>query len=71
MLDFFGKSINILAIYLNISEWLLSANFNKTLVLIISLMAIVYWAMKIYDQYIVTRKFKRDSKKDGYSKEDI
>jgi hypothetical protein len=71
MLDFFGKSINILAIYLNISEWLLSANFNKTLVLIISLMAIVYWAMKIYDQYIVTRKFKRNSKKDGYSKEDI
>jgi hypothetical protein len=71
MIDFFGKSINILAIYLNVSEWLLSANFNKTLVLIISLMAIVYWAMKIYDQYIVTRKFKRDSKKDGYSKEDI
>jgi hypothetical protein len=63
MIDFFGKSINILAIYLNVSEWLLSANFNKTLVLVISLLAIIWWAMKIYQTYIETKKFKKENER--------
>jgi len=65
MLDFFGKSLNLLAIYLNISEWLLSANFNKTLVLVISLLAIIWWAMKIYQTYIETKRFKLKNRKDN------
>jgi len=65
MIDFFGKSFNLLAIYLNISEWLLSANFNKTLVLVISLLAIIWWAMKIYQTYIETKRFKLKNRKDN------
>jgi len=65
MLDFFGKSFNFLAIYMNISGWLLSVHFNRLLVLVISLLAIIWWAMKIYQTYIETKRFKLKNRKDN------
>ena len=56
-----GIFLNVPALTLNIKSWLLQENVNLLLTLFISLLAIVWWAMKIYDQYLVTKKRKAEN----------
>ncbi|WP_289054150.1 hypothetical protein [Carboxylicivirga marina] len=56
--NIWGGTFNLGAIMLNISEMFSSTHINKTLTLIISCLAIIWWCMKIYDQYITTRAKK-------------
>lgn len=58
LVNFFGKSGTAAAILLNIKSWLFSENSALVLTFAISLLVIIYWCMKIYDQYLVTRKRK-------------
>lgn len=54
-----GIKLNIGAFYLNIREWLFHADFNKAITLLISILAIIWWLMKIYDQYDITNRRKK------------
>lgn len=58
--------VNFGAIYLNLKEWLFDMNVNQGLTYMISLLAIVWWFMKLYDQYVTTKhkkeKWKREVK---------
>jgi len=56
--NFFGKGGTAVAIILNIKAWLFSEPGTIALTVIISLLVIIYWVMKIYDQYLVTKKRK-------------
>lgn len=58
--DFFGKGSTLMAFIMNVSEWMFSANFNMVLTLLISVLAILYWIMKIYDQYLITKNRKNN-----------
>lgn len=59
LFNFVGINLNIGALFLNIQEWLYNADINKAITLFISFLAIAWWLMKIYDQYLITRKRKR------------
>lgn len=61
--NLFGIGSNATALYLNLCEWLFSVGMNKLLTLVISLLAIIWWLMKMYDQYLITRKRKKDNLK--------
>jgi hypothetical protein len=59
LFNLFGISSNATALYLNIGEWLFSVSANKWLTIVISVLAIIWWLMKMYDQYLITRKRKK------------
>jgi hypothetical protein len=59
LFNLFGIGSNATALYLNINEWLYSVEINKWLTIVISLLAIVWWLMKMYDQYLITRNRKK------------
>jgi len=59
--NFVGVFLTIPSIIFNIENWILSANINFVLTVIISLLAIVWWVMKIYDQYLTT-KIRKEKK---------
>ena len=56
--NFWGGTFNLGAILLNMSDLLTSKHINMWLTLVISILAIVWWCMKIYDQYISTKQKK-------------
>ncbi len=60
--NFVGIPVNIGAISFNLGEWLSDVHFNAILTLFISILAIVWWCMKIYDQFITTRNRKLEQK---------
>lgn len=60
LLTFLGWSSTVTAFFLNISGWLFSANVNQILTLILSFLSIIFIAMKMYDQYLITKKRKQD-----------
>ncbi len=53
--NLFGSGSTAAAIYMNIQEWLFQMNVNQVLTYIISLLAIIYWIMKIIGQYKKTK----------------
>ena len=55
-----GVILNVPAFMLNIKAWLFSVNLNEVVTITISLLAIIWWCMKIYDQYLTTKKKKED-----------
>ena len=55
-----GLTLNVPAIWLNVVEFTSTINVNKILTLLISVLAIIWWLMKIYDQYIITKKRKNE-----------
>lgn len=55
-----GVVLSVPAVGINLSEWLLKVNFSAVSTVLISVLAITWWLMKIYDQYITTRKRKKD-----------
>lgn len=55
-----GLTLNVPAIWLNVVEFTGTINVNKILTLLISVLAIIWWLMKIYDQYIITKKRKNE-----------
>lgn len=57
MIDFSGKLASILAIFLNATDQFLPA-LNNILVIIISLLAIIYWTLKIRSQLLETQRQK-------------
>jgi len=57
--NLFGIGSNASALYLNINEWLFSTSANKALTICISVLAIIWWLMKMYDQYLITKKRKK------------
>ncbi len=59
IVDFFGKGGTFAAIFLNVKNWLFSETGTLILTVIISFLVIIYWCLKIYDQYLVTRKHKK------------
>lgn len=62
--DFVFLNVNVGAIVLNVQEWLFDVNLNKTLTYLISLLAIIWWLMKLYDQYVTTKHKKEQWKKE-------
>lgn len=58
-MNFIFTWINVGAIYLNVKEWLFDVNVNQGLTYFISLLAIIWWLMKLYDQYITTKHKKK------------
>lgn len=58
--NYLGLTLNIPAILLNVEGWLFSSNVNVMLTLFISLLAIAWWFMKLYDQYLITKKRKEE-----------
>lgn len=64
--DFVFLNVNIGAIFLNVQEWLFDINLNKSLTIIISMLAVIWWIMKLYDQYVTT-KHKKERWKKGLS----
>ncbi|MBN2747495.1 MAG: hypothetical protein JXR34_12275 [Bacteroidales bacterium] len=73
-----GIILNVPALFLNFDAWampkinilqitastnyVIHPNLNAILTLVISLLAIVWWLMKIYDTYISTKTNKRKEK---------
>lgn len=62
-----GWGSTLAAIYLNISQWLFSMQISQILTIIISLSSILFVWMKIYDQYLVTKKRKQEIKEENDS----
>jgi len=60
LFNLFGLSSNFTALYLNIGAWLFSISANKWLTIVISVLAIIWWLMKMYDQYLITKKRKKN-----------
>lgn len=56
--NLFGFSLTAPALTLNVKGWLFGEHINFILTIIISLLAIAWWSMKIYDQYVITRRRK-------------
>lgn len=61
LFNLFGISSNATALYLNIGEWWFSIEVNKWLTLIISVLAIIWWLMKMYYMYLIIKNRKNDS----------
>jgi hypothetical protein len=59
LFNLFGIGSNASALYLNINQWLFSVSANKALTICISFLAIIWWLMKMYDQYLITKKRKK------------
>jgi len=57
-LDFIGIPSVFVSVTLNTSGWL---NWNQALLIITSFLGLIYLVMKIYHQFILTRKFKEDN----------
>lgn len=68
--NFIGLQLNLSAIGFNLSAWLTHQNVNQILTIIISLLAISWWLMKIYDQYISTKMKKEKILKENNKKND-
>jgi hypothetical protein len=66
--NFFGVPLNVSAIGFNLGAWLTHQNVNQILTIIISLLAISWWLMKIYDQYISTKIKKEEILKENNKK---
>jgi hypothetical protein len=60
--DITGRITFFTSLTLNISEWLVGMNWNALVVLLTSIFGFIYILMKIYDQFIKTRKFKKDNR---------
>lgn len=58
--NYLGIFLNVPALFLNVDSWLFSSNVNLILTLFISLLAIIWWLMKLYDQYLIIRKRKQE-----------
>lgn len=56
-----GWGSTIGAVYINLSAWMLNLEVNKLLTVVISIMSIAFLAMKMYDQYLVTKARKKES----------
>jgi len=55
-----GLILNIPAFTLNIKAWIFSIDMNEAVTIVISVLAITWWLMKIYDQYYTTKKKKKN-----------
>lgn len=60
--NFFGIPLNFGALGANIGVIVSHLEINTILTLTISALAIIWWIMKIYDQYIITRKRRAEDK---------
>ena len=60
-LDFIGIPSVFVSVTLNTSGWLMRINWNQALLIITSFLGLIYLVMKIYHQFILTRKFKEDN----------
>jgi len=58
--NFFGIPLTVTALLLNIGEFLKQIDANFFLTLIISLASLCWLGMKMYDQYLVTKKRKNE-----------
>lgn len=57
--DITGKTSTVLALVLNLGNWLFTGRFNIALTIVLSILSILYLVMKIYDQYLITKRRKQ------------
>ena len=57
-----GWLSTIIAIWINFISWVTDVTFNQVLTVVISLLSAIFLLMKIYDQYLVTKKRKAEDK---------
>ena len=55
-----GLSLNFGVIGINISEFIAKLDFNQVVSAIVLMLTVLWWLMKIYDQYILTKKHKKE-----------
>lgn len=60
-LDFIGIPSILVSITLNGTGWLMQINWNQAFLIITSFLGLIYLVMRIYHQYLVTKKFRKDN----------
>lgn len=61
-LDFIGIPSVLVSVTLNTSGWLMQINWNQVFLIVTSIFGLIYLFMRIYHQYLVTKKFKKDNR---------
>lgn len=55
-----GWISTFLAVWFNLVSWLTEVHFNQCLAVLISILSIVFLFMKIYDQFLITKKRRKN-----------
>lgn len=60
--NYLGVSLTVPSLVFNVENILFNSNVNLILTVVISILAITWWGMKIYDQYLITKNRKEEWK---------